>query len=90
VGLPHYTVVDSGRLRKLRRESGMSRSALAFRAKIGVNTLGRLERGIRPRARNYTVCRPAIALDMPFDSLRDRSDPRYGSSGSGWRLKARF
>ena len=75
--LPDYTVVDSGRLRKLRRESGMSRSALASRAKVGVSTVARLERGTRPRGRNYTVARLANALGAPFNTLRDPSDPRY-------------
>jgi transcriptional regulator with XRE-family HTH domain len=90
VGLAdNYTVVDSVTLRKLRQERGMSLSELASRAKVGVSTLARLERGTRPKGRNYTVARLAIALGMPFDSLRDRSDPRYGSNGSGWRLEAR-
>jgi transcriptional regulator with XRE-family HTH domain len=77
-----FTVVDSRRLRQLRRETGMSQLALAIRAKVGLTTLARLERETRPRSRNYTVARLAIALGMPFDSLRDRSDPRYSSNGS--------
>jgi transcriptional regulator with XRE-family HTH domain len=90
VGLrDNYTVVDSGRLRQLRSERGMSLSDLASRAKVGRTTLARLERETRPRSRNYMVARLAIALDTPFDSLRDRSDPRYGSNGSGWELEAR-
>jgi transcriptional regulator with XRE-family HTH domain len=90
VGLSdNYTIVDSGRLRKLRRESGMSQSELASRAKVGRSTLARLERQTRPRSRNYMVARLAIALDAPFDSLRDSSDPRYGSNGSGWTLEAK-
>jgi transcriptional regulator with XRE-family HTH domain len=90
VGLAdNYTVVDSGRLRQLRRERGMSQSELASRARIGRSTLSRLERQTRPRSWNYMVGRLAIALDTPFDCLRDRSDPRYGTNGSGWKLEAR-
>jgi transcriptional regulator with XRE-family HTH domain len=80
VGLPDYTVVDSVRLRQLRRERGLSQFTLASRAKVGLTTLERLEREILPRSRNYTVARLAIALEVPRDSLRHASDPRYASN----------
>jgi DNA-binding XRE family transcriptional regulator len=91
VRYPDHTVVDSRRLRQLRRERGFSQLALAIRAGVGLTTLARLERETRPRSRNYTIARLAIALDAPLNSLRDPSDPRYASKAereSVTRLKS--
>jgi transcriptional regulator with XRE-family HTH domain len=70
-------VVDSQRLRELRRERGFTQLSLAIHAGVGVTTLERLERESRPRCRNFTLARLAIALGERFDSLCDASDPRF-------------
>jgi transcriptional regulator with XRE-family HTH domain len=74
--VPEITVVDSQRLRQLRRERGFSQLSLAIRAGVGLTTLERIERESRPRCRNFTVARLAIALGERYESLCDASDAR--------------
>jgi transcriptional regulator with XRE-family HTH domain len=78
---PDHTVVDSERLRRLRRERGFSQLGLAIHAGVGLTTLERIEREFRPRCRNFTVARLAIALGERFENLCDASDPRFESDG---------
>jgi transcriptional regulator with XRE-family HTH domain len=75
-----HAVVDSQRLRQLRRERGFSQLSLAIHAGVGLTTLERIERESRPRCRNFTVARLAIALGERFESLCDASDPRFDSN----------
>jgi DNA-binding XRE family transcriptional regulator len=59
---PRTTVIDGQRLRELRRECGLSRESLAWKAGLGITTVGRLERQSRPPCRTRTVARLAAAL----------------------------
>jgi transcriptional regulator with XRE-family HTH domain len=56
------TVLDGERLRKLRRQRGLSQEKLANRAGISITTVARLERSPRPSCRGRTLARLAAAL----------------------------
>jgi DNA-binding XRE family transcriptional regulator len=54
--LPPYTaIIDGHLLRQLRRQHGLSLENLAWKAGVGLTTLGRLEREARPRCRTWTL-----------------------------------
>ena len=57
------TVLDGTRLRRLRREHGLSQEQLANRAAISLTTVARLERQSRASCRGRTLARLAAALD---------------------------
>jgi DNA-binding XRE family transcriptional regulator len=59
---PRTTVIDGQRLRELRRQCGLSREALAWKAGLGITTVARLESQPRPPCRMRTVARLAAAL----------------------------
>jgi transcriptional regulator with XRE-family HTH domain len=63
-------VLDGTRLRKLRRERGLSQEQLAERAGISLRTVARLERQSRAPCRGRTLARLAIALDEQPASMR--------------------
>ena len=62
--------VDGRRLRRMRRECGLSQEMLAEVTGISVTTVGRLERQDRPSCRGRTVARLAAALGQLPDDLR--------------------
>jgi transcriptional regulator with XRE-family HTH domain len=64
------TVLDGTRLRKLRRERGLSQEQLAGRAGISLATVARLERQSRAPCRGRTLARLAVALDEQPASMR--------------------
>lgn len=64
-----FTVVDGGRLRQLRQESGLSPAELADKADIGLSTVLRLERQPQPSCRTRTLARLAGALGQPPAAL---------------------
>jgi DNA-binding XRE family transcriptional regulator len=55
-------VLDSQRLRQLRRLHGLSQEALAYRAGLSPATIGRLEREPRPNCRTRTMILLAAAI----------------------------
>ena len=57
--LPDRTVVDGRQLRELRRARGLSQENLAWKARVGITTLARLELEDRPRCRRQTLARLA-------------------------------
>jgi DNA-binding Xre family transcriptional regulator len=59
---PQTTILDGRRLRRLRRERGLSQEKLADRAGISVTTVARLERQARASCRGRTLGRLAAAL----------------------------
>jgi len=64
-----FAVVDGARLRRLRREYGLSAAELAGKAGIGSSTVLRLERQSRASCRTRTLARLAAALGQPADAL---------------------
>jgi DNA-binding XRE family transcriptional regulator len=69
------TVVDGQRLRRLRRQRGLSQGALAEQAGISLTTVARLERQRRSPCRTWTLAALAVALgeqtaDMKFAGTR--------------------
>jgi transcriptional regulator with XRE-family HTH domain len=60
--LPLSYCIDSGRLRQLRRQHGMSQEKLAWDSGIGLRTLARLECESLPRCRPRTLYRLARVL----------------------------
>jgi DNA-binding XRE family transcriptional regulator len=74
------TVLDGTRLRRLRREHGLSQEQLANRAAISLTTVARLERQSRASCRGRTLARLAAALDeqpgaISPGSPADRTQP---------------
>jgi anti-sigma regulatory factor (Ser/Thr protein kinase)/DNA-binding XRE family transcriptional regulator len=68
--LPHWiAVVDSQRLRRVRRERGLSRERLAHAAGLGLSTVARLESQPRARCHVRTLGLLARALDQPAATL---------------------
>jgi transcriptional regulator with XRE-family HTH domain len=68
--------LDGARLRRLRRERGLSAHKLAERANLCVRQIWRLEAGHRPNVRAVTVARIALALTTTMDYLMGLSqDP---------------
>jgi DNA-binding XRE family transcriptional regulator len=59
---PQSYVLDGPRLRRLRRQHGLSQERLADRAGISVTTVAKLERQPRPYCRGRTLARLAAAL----------------------------
>ena len=57
-----FTVLDGHRMRRLRRQRGLSRKQLAARAGISPATVGRLERRPAAPCRSRTLGRLAAAL----------------------------
>lgn len=55
-------ILDSERLRQVRRERGLSQERLAYRAKVSLTTVARLERQSFSACRAVTVARLAAAL----------------------------
>jgi DNA-binding XRE family transcriptional regulator len=64
-----YTVLDGGRLRRLRRQRGLSREQLAGLAGISPATVARLERQCAASCRSRTLGRLAAALGEDPDRL---------------------
>jgi transcriptional regulator with XRE-family HTH domain len=62
---PWITAVDGRRLRQFRRQHGVSRARLAYRAGVSPATVARLERLPDPRCRTRTLARIAAALGQP-------------------------
>jgi transcriptional regulator with XRE-family HTH domain len=60
---PWNAVLDSQRLRQLRRQRGLSRERLAYRAGISLTTVANLERQPFPACRLSTLTLLAAALD---------------------------
>jgi DNA-binding XRE family transcriptional regulator len=75
---PRTTVIDGQRLRELRRQRGLSREGLAWKAGLGVTTVGRLERQPRPPCRTRTVARLAAALGQAPDAMITAASPERG------------
>jgi DNA-binding XRE family transcriptional regulator len=69
IPLPWFAVVEGARLRKLRRNAGLSQKRLAYSANIGVRTVVRLESMDESRCQPWTVARLAQALDLVPDAL---------------------
>jgi DNA-binding XRE family transcriptional regulator len=62
------TAIDGQRLRRLRRQHGLSQEALADQAGISLTTLARLERQRRSPCRTWTLGALAVALgERPAD-----------------------
>jgi DNA-binding XRE family transcriptional regulator len=62
------TAIDGQRLRRLRRQHGLSQEALADQAGISLTTLARLERQRRSPCRTWTLGALAAALgERPAD-----------------------
>jgi transcriptional regulator with XRE-family HTH domain len=57
------TVLDGGRLRRLRRQNGLSQEQLAARAGISLTTIRRLESQPAAPCRSRTLGRLAAVLD---------------------------
>jgi transcriptional regulator with XRE-family HTH domain len=79
------TVVDSRRLRQLRRERQLTQIDLADRSGISVATISKLESKARARCRDSTAAALATALDVPVAILRHVTDPAY----AGFKLLTR-
>jgi transcriptional regulator with XRE-family HTH domain len=68
--------VDGRRLRRMRREHGISQEMLAEATGVSLTTVGRLERQDRPSCRGRTLARLAAALDqVPADLRADGRAP---------------
>ena len=67
--LPNGLFFHGQRLRRLRREHGMSVHLLARQAELCPRQIWRLEAGGRPNVRATTVARIALALDTSVDYL---------------------
>lgn len=67
------TVLDGTRLRRLRREHGLSQEQLANRARISLTTVARLERQPQASCRGRTLARLAAALDEQPGAIRPAS-----------------
>jgi DNA-binding XRE family transcriptional regulator len=63
------TAVDGQRLRRIRRERGLSQEGLADLAGVGLTTVARLECQTRSPCRTWTLAMLASALEEPFASL---------------------
>jgi DNA-binding XRE family transcriptional regulator len=63
------TAADGQRLRRIRRERGLSQEGLADLAGVGLTTVARLERQTRSPCRTWTLAMLASALEEPFASL---------------------
>ena len=70
------TAIDGQRLRRLRRQHGLSQEALADRAGISLTTLARLERQRRSPCRTWTLGALAAALD------ERPADMKFGGAGA--------
>jgi transcriptional regulator with XRE-family HTH domain len=64
-----FTVLDGHRLRRLRRQHGLSQEQLADRAGISTATVARLERQLAASCRSRTLGRLAAALGEDRDRL---------------------
>ena len=60
-------------LRDLRKETGLTRAALAQAAGLDPGALSRIESGDRPNLRFSTVCRLAAALGVSIDDIAARA-----------------
>jgi DNA-binding XRE family transcriptional regulator len=74
------TIADGQRLRRQRRQRGLSQEALADQAGISLTTVARLERQHRSPCRTWTLARIAAALDEHPASFR------FGDSPSANRI----
>jgi DNA-binding XRE family transcriptional regulator len=69
-------VLDSQRLRQLRRLHGLSQETVAYRAGLSLATIGRLEREPRPHCRTRTMTLLAAAIgEHPAAIIRDLIPP---------------
>lgn len=75
---PHTAVIDGPLLRRLRHDSGLSIEDLAWQARVGQTTLGRLERADRPRCRLSTLIR--LAHKLGHDPARIAVLVRFGKN----------
>ena len=84
--LPNDLVFRGQRLRRLRRERGMSVHLLAHQAGLCARQIWRLEAGDRPNVRAITVARISLALDTSADYLlgltEEPAAPERGSRTS--------
>jgi anti-sigma regulatory factor (Ser/Thr protein kinase)/DNA-binding XRE family transcriptional regulator len=62
VSRPWMVVVDGDRIRQARKSAGLSQEELAWKAKVSLTTVGRLERQARPYCHYRTRARIATAL----------------------------
>jgi len=84
-------VLDGRRLRKLRRQHGLSQAGLAGRAGVSVSVISRLERQACGSCRSRTLARLAAALgeepaalaSEPGSSDHSRQTGKLGPLGSG-------
>jgi transcriptional regulator with XRE-family HTH domain len=68
--------VDGQRLRRMRREHGLSQEMLAEMTGVSLTTVGRLERQDRSSCRGRTLARLAAALgQVPADLRTDDRAP---------------
>ncbi|GAA4146252.1 helix-turn-helix domain-containing protein [Actinomadura keratinilytica] len=75
------------RLRRARRERGMTREDLARAAGVSVDLISKLEQGRRESARITTLAKLANALDLEIPHLLDRRD-RLGPDRDGGSVLA--
>jgi DNA-binding XRE family transcriptional regulator len=75
---PRTTVIDGQRLRDLRRQCGLSRESLAWKAGLGITTVSRLESQPRPPCRTRTVARLAAALGEEPAAIITALSPKRG------------
>jgi transcriptional regulator with XRE-family HTH domain len=85
---PWTTVLDGQRLRKLRRQQGLSQERLADRAGISLTTVARLERQPCPPCRTRTLGRLAAALGEPAASITRPATQDGRPEGGAVREKA--
>lgn len=71
---PQPNEVFGQHLRALRRERKMTQEALAERADLGVNIIGRLERAIIAPGL-VTILKLSVALEVPAKELLDSFTP---------------
>lgn len=74
------TVLDGHRLRRLRRQRGLSQEQLASRAGISLSAIARLERQPRAACRCRTLARLATALgETPGTLISTQSPPSHAN-----------
>ena len=77
-----YETTIGDRLRRARREQGMTQEELAERSGLSRELIAKIEQGRRQSVRLTTLTRLAQALDLPLSELADNR-PRLDSDREG-------